>query len=229
MKFLKNIFIFLLIPAVLAAGYVLVKNILDFTINFSDLCLPFWIGILCYVVFQLVFYRPMKTYIFGHELSHVIVGILSGAKIKKFNVTNQSGSVVLTKNNIWITLAPYFFPVYTLLILLIYICLGWFINIKQFYKYFLFFIGFSIAFHIMLTVYILSVRQPDLKVYGIFFSHIIILAINIVVFDLILSLIFTEVVNLKDIFLQSCKNIINIYKFIYIGVLGIWLAFQEMK
>jgi hypothetical protein len=171
----------------------------------------------------------MKTYIFGHELSHAIAGILSGAKIKKFNVTKQSGSVVLTKNNIWITLAPYFFPIYTFLILLIYICLGWFTNIKQFYEYFLFFIGFSIAFHITLTAYILSVRQPDLKVYGVFFSYIIILAVNIIVFDLLLSLIFTEAVNLKDIFWQSCKNIINTYKFVYNGVLAIWWAFQKTK
>ncbi|MDR3253446.1 MAG: hypothetical protein LBT07_00585 [Endomicrobium sp.] len=229
MKFLRNIFAFLLMPAVGTAGYVLAKDFLCFTVSVGNKYILFWIGLLCYVVFQIVLYKPMKTYVFGHELSHALAGILSGARVKKFNVSKKSGSVVLTKDNIWITLAPYFFPVYTFALVIIYIFLGWFTDIKQFYGYFLFFTGFSIAFHVALTIYVLDIEQPDLKVYGKFFSYILIFAVNIIVFTLLAALAFPHGINIKNIFLKMFKNIIVVYKFIYVGALDVWLAFQKTK
>jgi hypothetical protein len=216
-------------PAICAAGYTLVKNLLYFTAVVENQYVLFWIGVLCYIVFQIVLYKPMKTYVFGHELSHAIVGILSGAKIKKFNVGRKSGSVTLTKNNIWITLAPYFLPIYTLAIMTVYILLDWFVNIKQFYSFFLFLMGFSITFHVALNIYIFSTEQLDLKVYGRFFSHAMVLAVNIVVFDLVVSLTFFDSINARDIFVQSYNNIIDIYKFIYDGVVEVCLAFQKTR
>jgi hypothetical protein len=225
MKFLRNVFAFLLIPVVGVAGYTLIKSFLHFMVSAGSRDIPFWIGILCYIVFQVILYKPMKTYVFGHELSHAIAGILSGAKIKKFNIGRESGRIVLTKDNIWITLAPYFYPIYTSIIIIIYIFLGWFINIKQFYGYFLFLTGFSIAFHVALTMYILSVGQSDLKIYGTFFSYVIIFIVNIVVFILLAGLVFPDEIGVKDIFLQIFSNIADIYKFIYTEVLEIWSAF----
>jgi hypothetical protein len=171
----------------------------------------------------------MRTYIFGHELSHAIAGILSGAKIKKFKLGAESGSVILTEDNIWITLAPYFFPIYTIAIIGIYVLLGWFTDIEQFYSYYLFLIGFSISFHIALTMYILSIEQPDLKVYGTFFSYIAILTVNIIAFALIASSAFVDDIDIKDVWLHAYDNILKIYKFLYIGVLEIWLAFQKTR
>lgn len=229
MRFLRNIIAFIAVPAVFAAGYTLAKNFLFFSISLGGKYIPFWIGVLSYITFQVVLYKPIKTYIFGHEISHAIAGILSGAKIKKFNVGESSGSVVLTKDNIWITLAPYFFPIYTLTIIIVYVCLGWFMDIRQLYGYYLFLIGFSVSFHIALTVYILSIEQPDLKVYGTFFSYVVILAVNIVVFTLLAALAFEDAISIKNVFFQAYHNIINVYKFIYNGVKEIWLAFQKTK
>lgn len=209
-------------------GYIFVRNLLCFT-AFANRYISFWIGILSYIVFQVVFYKPMRTYVFGHELSHAIAGVLSGAKIKKFNVGKKSGGVVLTKSNIWITLTPYFFPIYTIAIVIIYICLGWITDVKLFYEYFLFFVGFSIAFHIALTIYILSIDQPDLKVYGKFFSYVVILAVNIVVFTLLAYLVFRDAISIQDTLLQFYDSISGVYKFLCSGVLGICLAFQKTK
>jgi hypothetical protein len=229
MKFLRNVIAFIVVPAVFAAGYTLVKNFLFFSISSASKYIPFWIGVLSYITFQIVLYKPMKTYIFSHEISHAIVGILSGAKIKKFNISESSGSVVLTKDNILITLAPYFFPIYTIITIIVYTCLGWFMDIKQLYGYYLFLVGFSVSFHIALTIYILSIEQPDLKVYGTFFSYVIILAINIVMFTLLAALAFEDAISMRNVFFQAYYNIINIYKFIYSGVKEIWLTFQKTK
>ncbi|MDR2066886.1 MAG: hypothetical protein LBP57_03490 [Endomicrobium sp.] len=229
MKFIRNVFALLLIPAVGAIGYTFFKSFLIFVVNSGNKFATFWIGILVYIVFQVVLYKPMRAYVFGHELSHAIAGILSGAKIKNFNVAKDRGNVVLNKDNICITLAPYFFPIYTIIIVFTYFLCGYFLDVKPFYNCFLFFVGVSIAFHIALTIYVLTIEQPDLKVYGTFFSYVIILFINFIVFTVIFSLVFLNEINIKSIFVGYFENIVSIYKFIYYGVLDIWISFQKTK
>ncbi|MDR1417942.1 MAG: hypothetical protein LBI80_02110 [Endomicrobium sp.] len=229
MKFIRNIFAILLAPMIGAIGYTFFKNFLTFAANSGNKFVVFWIGILIYIIFQIVFYKPMRLYVFGHELSHAIAGILSGAKIKKFNVGKDSGNVVLNKDNLCITLAPYIFPIYTIIIIFVYFLCGCFFDIKPFYNYFLFFIGISIAFHIALTVYVLTIEQSDLKVYGAFFSYVIILFVNFIVFTIILAIVFLNEISIKDIFIEYFENIISIYKFIYYGALNIWVSFQKTK
>lgn len=227
MNYLRNIFAFLIIPPVLAAGYTFADNFFLFAANIQKQYIPFLIGIVFYIVFQIIFYKPMKTYVFGHELSHAIAGIISGARIKKFHVGNESGSVVLTKDNIWITLAPYIFPIYTIMVVVIYYMLGWFCEMEQLRSYFLFFVGLTIAFHIALTIHILGISQPDLKVYGKFFSYVAIFALNILIFSLLFILIFPYELEPKNYFMQMFQNIVNSYIFIFKGAKEIWLAFQK--
>ncbi|MDR0977725.1 MAG: hypothetical protein LBL71_01625 [Endomicrobium sp.] len=229
MKFLRNILAFTAVPAVLAAGYTLIKNFLFLSVSSSSRYIPFWIGVFSYIVFQIVLYKPIKTYIFGHELSHAVAGFLSGAIIKKFKIGKNSGSVVITKSSIWIALAPYFFPIYTIVIIIVYVSLGWFIDIKQLYEYYIFLVGFSVSFYIALTIYILSVEQPDLEAYGTFFSYIVILALNIVVFTLLIGFVFENAAGVKNIFVQISYNIVAVYKLIYNGAAKIWLAFQKTR
>ncbi|MDR1696031.1 MAG: M50 family metallopeptidase [Endomicrobium sp.] len=151
-KTIRNAAAVFFVPAVAAAAYTLIKTFLSFSASSGNKHMPFWAGIFCYAVLHAAFYKPLKTYIFGHELSHAVAGLLSGARIKKFKVGKQSGSVVLTKDNIWITLAPYMFPIYVFVLIIAYLMLGWAADIRLFYGYFLFLAGFLIAFHAALTV-----------------------------------------------------------------------------
>jgi hypothetical protein len=202
-------------PAVYVCGLSLLINILSFAGIKNYTHAPFWAGGLCYLVFQALFYRPMLVYVFGHELTHALAGILSGAKIKKFKVNKNSGLVVLNKDNIWITLSPYFFPLYSFIVILIYFSLGWVIDILQIYSYFIFFLGFTIAFHIALTVFIIRIGQPDLKVYGIFFSLIVILSANILTFSLLMILAFPREINAATLFSNYYESILGFYKPIF--------------
>jgi hypothetical protein len=215
LKIIRNILALLALPAVFAAGYSLLKALLSFASVKNSSYTPFWIGILCYIVFQVLLYKPMLTYVFGHELTHAIAGILSGAKIKKFKVGKKSGAVVLDKDNIWITLSPYFFPLYSFIAVFLYFTLGWFADISQFYSYFLFCLGFTIAFHIALTIFVIGIGQPDLKVYGIFFSYIVIIIINILVFSVLLILAFPKEVNAAILFKEHIEKIARFYMTLY--------------
>jgi hypothetical protein len=214
MKLIKNIIAVALIPVILAGGYSLFVVFIDFAGRAQSKYSAFWIGILCYAIFQVVMYKPLRTYVFGHELTHAIAGILSGAKIKKFKVGKNSGSVVLNKDNIWITLSPYFLPIYTIIVIFIYFVLGWWTDLSLYYSYFLFLIGWTIAFHIALTIYILRIGQSDLKVYGVFFSYIFILIIMILVFDILLSIIFPKEIGFSFLMSESFRNTVALYKFV---------------
>ena len=227
MKIVRTVLAFFALPAVLACGYVLLKNFLLFSGSSAAEYIPFWLGILCYAAFQFAFYKPMRVYIFGHELTHAFAGILSGAKIKSFKAGKNSGSVALTKDNVWITLAPYFFPLYTFAVITLYLTLGWFINITLFYSYFLFFIGFTISFHIAFTIYIIRIGQSDLKVYGTFFSYILIIFVNIIVFSLLMTMAFPKEASASQMLNGFIGTVIETYKFIFSGAGFVWRIFQK--
>ncbi len=38
-------------------------------------------GTLAYFVFEALFQKPMRTYVFGHELTHVLAGLAVGSKV----------------------------------------------------------------------------------------------------------------------------------------------------
>ena len=112
MKFFRTIIAVLLLPLLVVCVYNFIKTVFIFAGTTNLSMVPFWLGIIIYFIFQAVFYKPMRTYVFGHELTHALTGLLSGARIKKFKVSKNSGSVSLTKDNIFITLSPYFIPIY---------------------------------------------------------------------------------------------------------------------
>lgn len=214
MKFIRIISAFLFLPFVFSAVYAVVKLILGFAVKSDMSVIPFWIGIIVYMLFQAVFLKPMRTYVFGHELTHALAGVLSGAKIKKIKISKNGGSVTLNKDNIFITLSPYFVPFYSLIIITVYMILSWFADTAPFYPYYLFLSGAALAFHFALTFYAISMGQEDLKSYGVFFSFVFICFVNCIVISLVFILIFPTYIELKTFFESVFVNGIFIYKYI---------------
>ncbi len=190
--------------------------------NVSQKAVPFWVGAGCYFLFQLIFFRPVRTYIFGHELTHAVAGILSGARLKKFKVASSGGSVVLTKTNIFITLAPYFIPIYTVFLIIVYWAGGKFWAFENYHSVFLFLAGFSLSFHFGLTYFALSQGQSDLKQFGVFFSGVIIVLINCIVIVLLFKALFPDNVGLKYYFIESYNKTGVIINYFCDAVKKLW-------
>jgi hypothetical protein len=129
-------------------------------------------------------------YIFGHELTHALAGFLSGARINAFKVKKNSGSVSLSKVNIFSVLAPYFVPIYSMILIIAYALANLYAKQKgcNIHPYFLFLLGFTLAFHVALTVFAIRQGQSDLREYGVVFSSFVIIIANCVVLALIFSL-----------------------------------------
>jgi len=123
--------------------------------------------------------HPVRMYVLGHELTHALWGLLFGARPSDVRVSESGGSVRLTKSNFLITLAPYFFPFYTFVVILVALVTYAFMRPLPFLPLWMFLIGFTWAFHFLFTLETLTQRQPDVKLYGRVFSWVFIYLVNV--------------------------------------------------
>ncbi|MBF0216602.1 MAG: hypothetical protein HQL30_06365 [Candidatus Omnitrophica bacterium] len=150
-------------------------------------------GVLAYALMHTLLFRPVYLYVVGHELVHVIATWICGGKIASFNIAKSGGSVVTSKTNIFIELSPYFVPIYTILLGPIFIFLGSVFHSKaDLNMTFLFFVGFTLAFHFVMTTEVLKMEQSDVAKSGVIFSLMLIFILNMVLMIGYFSLIFNE-------------------------------------
>ena len=138
-------------------------------------------GAACWWVIYLLLPKPMWVYVFGHELTHALWAWTFGGKVKRFKVTSKGGHVVVSRSNFLIVLAPYFFPLYVALVLLVFLAGDLLWNWTPYRVWFHFFIGAAYAFHVTLTWYVLKARQTDITQQGYLFSAVIIFLGNLLV------------------------------------------------
>lgn len=131
-------------------------------------------GIAAWAVFSLLFPRPTRLYVLAHELSHALWGAAFEGRVSEIRVSKTGGSVKLSKHNFAVALAPYFFPFYTIAVVLLYVALSMFMDVRSFHFAWLAAIGFTLGFHFSFTWDALSRRQPDVRKYGVVFSYCVI-------------------------------------------------------
>lgn len=173
----------------------------------------FAIGIVAYLIVHAVFFKPSYLYILGHEIMHVVATWLSGGRVSSFKVSSQGGRVATSKSNLFIALAPYFFPFYTIIVALLFFTVRLVYKAGPQYNVFLFLLGFTLCFHIILTIDFLKIRQTDLLHAGYLFSICLIYSVNLVVIGFILSLLFEGVA-----FMEFIRSAYSQSKDIYTGI-----------
>jgi hypothetical protein len=132
--------------------------------------------------------RPILIYVFGHELTHALWVWLMGGRVSRFRVGPDGGHVVTTKANFWIALAPYFFPLYSILAIAIYGVLSLFVNVQPYGRLLYAVIGATWAFHFTFTCWMIPKNQTDLSDQGTFFSLVVIYLMNLVLLSVMLIL-----------------------------------------
>ena len=151
----------------------------------------FWFFSLGAVLWLIAFVglpKPMVMYVFGHELTHAIWVWLMGGKVREFRIGRDGGHIVTDKTNFWIALAPYFCPIYSVVVFGIYGGLGLFIDVEPYHRWLFGCIGFTWMFHITFTLWMLWNGQSDLIEHGTFFSMMVIYLLNFLVLSLMLIL-----------------------------------------
>lgn len=130
-----------------------------------------------------------RGYIVAHELTHALWGLLQGARISRLRISRTGGSVQVSERRILTTLAPYFFSLYTALVMGLYYGLALFFDLTPWYEVWLGAIGWTLAFHFSWTVAALAKSQPDIRVYGRVFSYALIYVLNVLGLGLLLVLL----------------------------------------
>lgn len=138
-------------------------------------------GIAAFALAWMALSHPVKTYVLGHELTHALWGLLFGARPSDLRIGDGGGSVRLSKSNMLITLAPYFFPFYTFVVIVCALVTFAFLRPLPCLPLWMFLIGFTWAFHVLFTLETLGQRQPDVKLYGRIFSWTFIFIVNVLI------------------------------------------------
>jgi len=136
-------------------------------------------GFLAWLLIFIALPRPVRSYVLAHELTHALWGWLMGARVLRMNVSRERGSVTLTKTNVLITLAPYFFPLYTMLAIGVYYALSVFFDTARYQLAWLAVVGLTWGFHFTFTITTLLQRQTDIQEYGRVFSYALIYLLNV--------------------------------------------------
>lgn len=123
--------------------------------------------------------QPVRTYVVAHELTHAVWALLFWGRVHSLRVSSSGGSVKLSKSNMLITLAPYFFPFYTILVILLRLAVGFFLHGVPYPLVWLFLVGLTWGFHVTFTLQSLMTTQPDINEYGKLFSYAVIYIFNL--------------------------------------------------
>ena len=184
LKFIKMLTGIGLVPLAYAASisvYLLYQTSLETNLDSGWEVWAIPIGFLAWVAVFFLLPRPIRTYVLAHELTHALWALLMGGRIGKMKIGKSGGHVELTKTNFIITLAPYFFPFYTVLVIAAYYLAGIWLDTAAGRIWWLAAIGLTWSFHVTFTIQMLSEHQPDIQEHGRIFSYLVIYIMNLLV------------------------------------------------
>ncbi|WFB34406.1 hypothetical protein P3T73_09555 [Kiritimatiellota bacterium B12222] len=171
----------LLLPAVIGLSTLVYHGLVDLQMQpeTSHQLYSFLVGGLIWVFIFFVVTRPVRSYIFAHEMSHLLAAWMTGVKGGQLRVSREGGSVEVEKSTLWIALAPYMIPFYSLLLLALHALAQLWWDPELWRPFLPFALGITSAFHFTFTLYTLSVTQSDITPYGRIGAYSLIICVNL--------------------------------------------------
>ncbi len=232
-RFIKIILGLLLLP--LAFNVLLsVFEILWYLLKGYSTTLYFIAGAAGYILLHLFVYDFSRMYVVAHELSHAFAALLCGYKVSGFRLGSDSGSVRVSDINTFVLLAPYFIPLYSILLTVLYI-IGriFYPQIQNYAGWFLALLGFFTAMHFIHTYKALTeTEQSDIdKAGGGIFSFPLIILANMLLALLLAEFYFPGVLPVGDIWRGilgrtwqfwkwACIKVFTLFKALYLYFSG---------
>jgi len=214
-KILKTVIGIILSPLLIGVSFAFYEQFGKIEIFLTKGQQYFLGGIITYCLIQLFLIKPVFLYVLGHETVHALAVWLCLGKVTSFKISSSGGSVSASKSNLFISLSPYFIPIYAILLMITYYVMNNIFSWKLLTPlYFMFLFGMMLAFHIVMTVDTLKTRQPDLIKVGYLTSLVLIYVVNLTIVSGVFELLFKGFSFLY--FLNNSYFIsIDIYKLIF--------------
>lgn len=135
------------------------------------------------IVYVILYYSFLRNRIdiwdtLEHELTHALFAVLTFNRIDSISAGGKGGEVKYSGrgNNILITLSPYFFPTFLIVFLPLKVILA-----EPYIKYWFFIAGVLTCYYILSTIKESHINQTDLRVYGLIYSYLLIMVLNILI------------------------------------------------
>src|SRR5438477_10764977 len=109
-----------------------------------------------------------------------------GGRVSRFRVGRDGGHVVTDRNNFWIALAPYFFPLYSILAIATYGVFSLLLDMQPYGRLLYAVLGATWAFHFTFHCWMLPKNQTDLSDQGSFFCLLVLYIMSLVILALML-------------------------------------------
>ncbi len=165
LKVLKFVIVVFLLPWIYSFTVAFINEFKTIPKPFLDL---FIAGIISFLVIYLFVYEPGRVYQKGQEITGATFHFLSPlVKVTSFVV-----------------------PIYTIALFLIYCLISLFVKTDSLLKFFMFFIGLTIALHLVFTARALHSRKDDFLMINYLFSFGLVYIINIALIALGFSILF---------------------------------------
>ncbi|MEO8353037.1 MAG: hypothetical protein ABI680_15000 [Chthoniobacteraceae bacterium] len=137
--------------------------------------------------------RFLRLYVLGHEFTHALWARAMGGKVYQFKVSREGGFIVTDRHNFWIALAPYFYPLYSIVVIGIYGAVSLFYDVSGQTRWLFGALGLTWAFHFSFTLWMIPKGQSDLSTNGTFFSLVVIYLMNLLILSALLIFAAPEV------------------------------------
>ena len=173
--------------------------------------------------------RGRWLYVLGHESTHAALAILSLGKVANFTVRKDGGHILTDKPTVLVTLAPYFYPIPCVILIIFASILSLFYpwheappllvwNGFVFTAMEVFFLLFGLGwgFHISFTVWMIRKGQSDLRMHGNFFSLVLIYLGNLAFLTLLL-LVTARGIGFRAFFKEFLRNAEDFSEWVWSG------------
>jgi len=187
---LKFIIGILLLPVLVATSFSFYQQLVLLE---KEILIYFIWGVVSYLILHLFIWEPAVIYRKGQRILGIIFRFF--APLVKF--------------------ASYLFPIYTILIFILYSIISLFFKSKELLNYFMFLFGFSLTLHIIFSAKSLRSKQEDFLKSNYIFGFSFIYITNIVLFCFCLNLVFQ-----RFSFLNFFNQTYSVSKDIYSAVFG---------
>ena len=171
--------------------------------------------------------RFKRFYIFGHELAHWIFAKIFMKETRNFKVGKDGGAVQVKDPNVWVVLAPYFYPTFTIMWLPFWFLFSHFKEeIPYNYEIFFSLLGMSWAYHLVLTLYALKFEQSDIERCGRPLSFSIIFLFNMIFIYSFLTFVTNGPIESLTILWQTLREDVS---YVYTGVQKISIFISSLN
>ena len=167
----------------------------------------FFAGAALFVLFYILIIRKFNSYFktLVHEFTHMIFCFLCGNRMSGIYATFNGGHVeYLYKGNWLIAISPYFFPSFSVFLMVL-------MSLKGTRpEYAIFLLGFVTAFQVISNYIQIHPGQTDFKDAGYLFTALFLLPANVLMWGIILSYVDNGETGIKNFLYLSFKSVFDV-------------------